>query len=239
LRNEEEGNRSLLSGRSSSHHRKLYYSDQEICSYPDGSIIPGCTFDICFYRDNYCNWCEKGDDYWDTSAPTRAPTLEPTRDPCNDPLNYGGRCDDDDGTFDWKKYVADNKSEPPSMSPTSSPTSSPTEYIDYSGRHHLPNYVPPTPAPIYNPYDPNNCGDRCDDDDGDWKSHVPPPTSPPTSSPTSSPVVKDPLTPSFNPMDDIILKMLKASPFSRLRAIKKVRVSSSKNPFSRRGRGGN
>jgi len=167
----------------------------------------------------------------------RAPTSAPTLDPCNDPHNYGGRCDDDDGTFDWKNYVANNRSKPPSTSPTSSPTSSPTEYIDFSGRHHLPTSPtrPSTPAPIYNPYDPNNCGGRCDDDEGNWKSNVLPPTSPPT----SSPVVEVPLTPSFNPMDEIILEMLKASPFSRLRGIKKVRVSSSNNRLFRRGRGGN
>mmetsp|Transcript_12873 Transcript_12873/g.12681 ORF Transcript_12873/g.12681 Transcript_12873/m.12681 type:complete len:243 (+) Transcript_12873:296-1024(+) len=145
---EEEGNRTLLRGSSTSHRRKLWISDHDMCAYPDGSIIPGCEFDICFYRDNYCTWCDKGDDYWDTSAPTRAPTSAPTRDPCNNPHNYGGWCDDDDSTFDWKKYVADKKREFPSTSPTSSPTSSPTEYIDYSGRHHRHGYVPPTPVPI-------------------------------------------------------------------------------------------
>jgi len=48
---QEEGNHSLLRGSSSSHRSKLWISDHDMWAYPDGSIIPGCEFDICFYKE--------------------------------------------------------------------------------------------------------------------------------------------------------------------------------------------
>jgi hypothetical protein len=145
--------RSLLRG--SNNNRKLI-SDQEMCHDENREVIPGCTFEIDFYIDPYCNNCAFDDEPNMTaepsSVPSRPPTLPPTRDPCNDPNNYriGIACDDDDDDDD--SYSSSNKNkvvvaeesppQPPFVYPPPPPSTTFNEILPV---------VPPTIRPTVDP----------------------------------------------------------------------------------------
>ena len=110
--------RSLRSGDRGPHlnNDKMHFRDDEMCEYKfgplKGEVIPGCVFDITFYRDCYCHNCD--DDYQpnDTRHPSSAPSVHPLR-------KFLNNLDDDNPPNDTRHPSAS-----PSLAPSSVPTSS-------------------------------------------------------------------------------------------------------------------
>ena len=117
--------RSLRSGDRGPHlnNDKMHFRDDEMCEYKfgplKGEVIPGCKFDITFYRDCYCHNCD--DDYQpnDTRHPSSAPSVHPLR-------QFLNNLDDDNPPNDTRHPSA-SPSSAPSWAPTSSllPSSAP------------------------------------------------------------------------------------------------------------------
>ena len=206
--NDEGGNnRSLLRGSSINNNNRKLISDQEMCHDENLEVIPGCTFEIDFYIDPYCNYCAFDDEPNMTrepsSVPSRPPTLPPTRDPCNDPNNYrfGLACDDDDDDSYNSGYKNNYKNQVSSSSSSQDAVSEQEQ-------------LPPQPPLIY--YPPPPTGTRPVDE----------------ISPVVPPIISPPIRPT---MAEIILKKLNKSRFNRFKFVKKVRLSSSNNGSSRFG----
>ena len=116
--NDNGKKRSLRSGDRGPHlnNDKMHFRDDEMCEYKSGpligEVIPGCKFDITFYRDCYCHNCD--DDYQpnDTRHPSSAPSVHPLR-------KFLNNLDDDNPPNDTRHPSAS-----PSLAPSSVPTTS-------------------------------------------------------------------------------------------------------------------
>mmetsp|Transcript_6606 Transcript_6606/g.13079 ORF Transcript_6606/g.13079 Transcript_6606/m.13079 type:complete len:318 (-) Transcript_6606:251-1204(-) len=109
--------RSLRSGdRGRVNNDKMHFRDDEMCEYKfgplKGEVIPGCVFDISYYRDCYCHNCDDDFQPNDTRHPSSAPSVHPLR-------KFLNNLDDDNPPNDTRHPSAS-----PSLAPSSVPTSS-------------------------------------------------------------------------------------------------------------------
>eukprot|EP00532_Pseudo-nitzschia_australis_P011823 CAMPEP_0168219082 /NCGR_PEP_ID=MMETSP0140_2-20121125/8321_1 /TAXON_ID=44445 /ORGANISM="Pseudo-nitzschia australis, Strain 10249 10 AB" /LENGTH=320 /DNA_ID=CAMNT_0008147341 /DNA_START=582 /DNA_END=1544 /DNA_ORIENTATION=+ len=110
--------RSLRSGDRGPHlnNDKMHFRDDEMCEYKfgplKGEVIPGCVFDISYYRDCYCHNCDDDFQPNDTRHPSSAPSVHPLR-------KFLNNLDDDNPPNDTRHPSAS-----PSLAPSSVPTSS-------------------------------------------------------------------------------------------------------------------
>ena len=149
---DDQSTRFLLRG--SSNNNRTLVSDVEMCDDKWGVPIEGCTHDIDFFIDPYCNNCKTDDEPNMTrepsSVPSLPPTLTPTLDPCNDPNNMykpGNGClnDDDSRSGSYMKMTRE-----PSSVPSSPPTLPPTRVVAEESPTG-PYIHPPPPSSYFDP----------------------------------------------------------------------------------------
>jgi len=125
--------RSLRSGDRGPHlnNDKMHFRDDEMCEYKfgplKGEVIPGCKFDISYYRDCYCHNCDDDFQPNDTRHPSSAPSVHPLR-------KFLNNLDDDNPPNDTRHPSA-APSSAPSWAPTSSslPSSAPVSALTNTG----------------------------------------------------------------------------------------------------------